>query len=118
MASQQLKRNSETEEEKKSSTLEGLPLESSPHVKYEDIEDYRLNAYGTQAHLPVRTGQRGGGTDAPTLSGSHLTKGKHKRRGASGPLQVPRSPEPHFLGNAERSGIRVFFGMIRVVFGE
>ncbi|GLU00084.1 hypothetical protein SLE2022_174780 [Rubroshorea leprosula] len=59
MASQQLKRNSETEEEKKSSTLEGLPLESSPHVKYEDIEDYKLNAYGTQAHLPVRTGHGG-----------------------------------------------------------
>ncbi|XP_020276801.1 uncharacterized protein LOC109851108 [Asparagus officinalis] len=54
-----------------------LPLESSPYVKYSDIEDYKQNAYGTRGHLPVAETQRGAGaTDAPTLSGSGLSEGQ------------------------------------------
>ncbi|CAF2289517.1 hypothetical protein BRARA_D02049 [Brassica rapa] len=47
-----------------------LPLETSPYTKYEDIEDYKKNAYGTSGHQEVKPGQGGGATDAPTLSGS------------------------------------------------
>ncbi|CAA7025176.1 unnamed protein product [Microthlaspi erraticum] len=47
-----------------------LPLETSPYTKYEDIEDYKKNAYGTTGHQDVKPGQGGGTTDAPTLSGS------------------------------------------------
>ncbi|KAF8046885.1 hypothetical protein Bca4012_017644 [Brassica carinata] len=47
-----------------------LPLETSPYTKYEDIEDYKKNAYGTSGHQQVKPGQGGGTTDAPTLSGS------------------------------------------------
>ncbi|XP_010509848.1 PREDICTED: uncharacterized protein LOC104786195 [Camelina sativa] len=47
-----------------------LPLETSPYTKYEDIEDYKKNAYGTSGHQEVKPGQGGGTTDALTLSGS------------------------------------------------
>ncbi|XP_006410512.2 uncharacterized protein LOC18026524 [Eutrema salsugineum] len=47
-----------------------LPLETSPYTKYENIEDYKKNAYGTSGHEEVKPGQGGGTTDAPTLSGS------------------------------------------------
>lgn len=52
-----------------------LPIESSRYVKYEDLEDYKMKGYGTWGHQqPVDLPQRGGGTDAPTLSGSGLTE--------------------------------------------
>ncbi|WCJ39954.1 Late embryogenesis abundant protein group 6 [Euphorbia peplus] len=59
-------------EEKNNKELEGLPLESSPYVNYKDLEDYKSQAYGTQGHQPVKPNQGPGGTDAPTLSGTHL----------------------------------------------
>ncbi|KGN48583.1 uncharacterized protein LOC105435909 [Cucumis sativus] len=60
-------RKSEREKERS----EEIPLESSPYVNYEDLEDYKNQAYGTQGHLQPKPGRGGGGgpTDAPTLSG-------------------------------------------------
>ncbi|KAL3736479.1 hypothetical protein ACJRO7_025426 [Eucalyptus globulus] len=57
-------------------SLEGLPLESSPYVKYTDLKDYKNIAYGTQGHLEPKPGH-GGGTDAPTLFGSGLSSNQH-----------------------------------------
>ncbi|XP_072976384.1 uncharacterized protein [Typha angustifolia] len=52
-----------------------LPTESSPYVKYKDLEDYKMQGYGTQGHeQPVDRPHHGGGTDAPTLSGSGLSE--------------------------------------------
>ncbi|RWR82951.1 late embryogenisis abundant protein 4 [Cinnamomum micranthum f. kanehirae] len=57
-----------------SGQLQGLPMESSPYVKYSDLEDYKQQGYGTGGHMePVETGKGGGSTDAPTLSGGNLT---------------------------------------------
>ncbi|TKY75361.1 Late embryogenesis abundant protein, LEA-18 [Spatholobus suberectus] len=39
--------------------LEGLPLQSRPYVKYDDVEEYKHNAYGTQGHLQPKS-DRGG----------------------------------------------------------
>jgi len=51
-----------------------LPAESSPYVSYKDLEDYKMKGYGTQGHQqPVDLPHGGGGTDAPTLSGSGLS---------------------------------------------
>lgn len=48
-----------------------LPLESSPYVKYKDLEEYKRKGYGAEGHLePKPNHGAGGGTDAPTLSGS------------------------------------------------
>ncbi|KAF3329878.1 Late embryogenesis abundant protein 18 [Carex littledalei] len=50
-----------------------VPTDSSPYVKYSDLEDYKSKGYGTSGHLPVvDRPHHGGGTDAPTLSGSGL----------------------------------------------
>ncbi|XWS55315.1 hypothetical protein CRYUN_Cryun10bG0164400 [Craigia yunnanensis] len=58
----------------KNEMLEGLPLESSPYLKYQDLEDYKRKAYGTEGHLGVKENQRpGGSTDAPTLSGAVMS---------------------------------------------
>lgn len=56
--------------EAESKTVEELPLESSPYVKYSDLEDYKRQAYGTDGHLTVNPNQLGISTDAPTLSTS------------------------------------------------
>lgn len=62
----------EKKEEKES--IEGLPIEDSPYVKYKDLEDYKSKAYGTQGHVPPVTGRGGGATDAPTLSGASVAR--------------------------------------------
>ncbi|XP_078181256.1 uncharacterized protein LOC144575015 [Carex rostrata] len=50
-----------------------IPTDSSPYVNYSDLEDYKTKGYGTSGHLPVvDRPHHGGGTDAPTLSGSGL----------------------------------------------
>lgn len=57
--------------------LQGLPTESSPYVKFSNLEDYKRQGYGTGGHMePVETGRGGGPTDAPTLSGGNLTDGQ------------------------------------------
>ncbi|OMO75202.1 Late embryogenesis abundant protein, LEA-18 [Corchorus capsularis] len=65
---QRSQEGSESQSQKKD-VLEGLPLESSPYLKYHDLEDYKRQAYGTEGHLQVQE-KRGaaGSTDAPTLS--------------------------------------------------
>ncbi|OVA13357.1 Late embryogenesis abundant protein [Macleaya cordata] len=54
--------------------LEGLPIETSPYVKYSDVEDYKRQGYGTEGHVQPKLGLGGGATDAPTPSGSALPK--------------------------------------------
>ncbi|KAA0064662.1 late embryogenesis abundant protein group 8 protein [Cucumis melo var. makuwa] len=55
--------------EEKAPVEDLLPLESSPYVKYKDLEEYKRKGYGAEGHLEPKPNQ-GGGTDAPTLSGS------------------------------------------------
>ncbi|KAJ9166970.1 hypothetical protein P3X46_021659 [Hevea brasiliensis] len=71
-SSEQMARKTDNEDKNK----EGLPLESSPYLKYSDLEDYKRQAYGTEGHQEVKPNQRGGGTDAPTLSEASLPDGK------------------------------------------
>ncbi|KAJ8640731.1 hypothetical protein MRB53_017425 [Persea americana] len=62
-----------------SGQLQSLPMESSPYVKYSDLEDYKQQGYGTGGHMePVETGKGGGSTDAPTLSGGAEGAAKKK----------------------------------------
>ncbi|KAE8057436.1 hypothetical protein FH972_014129 [Carpinus fangiana] len=61
----------ETQEEKKA-TMERLPLESSPYVKYSSLEEYKSKCYGLQP----KPNQAGAATDAPTLSGTGLSPRK------------------------------------------
>ncbi|KAK2657590.1 hypothetical protein Ddye_010642 [Dipteronia dyeriana] len=56
--------------EKKVVNLDGLPMEDTPYVNYKDLEDYKLQGYGTQGHQVPTLGRSAGGTDAPTPSGS------------------------------------------------
>lgn len=60
--------------EEEAATFVGLPMETSPYLKYNDLEDYKNNAYGTQGHLQVNPDKGGGGTDAPTITGSGLSQ--------------------------------------------
>ncbi|KAK8919059.1 hypothetical protein KSP39_PZI021701 [Platanthera zijinensis] len=63
----------------KQGLMEELPLESSPYVKYADLEDYKDKAYGTHGHLqPVENARTGGATDGPTLSGGDLSPAQVK----------------------------------------
>lgn len=56
--------------EEKKESLEGLPTETSPYVKYKDLEDYKRQGYGAQGHQQPNPGHgAAGSTDAPTLSG-------------------------------------------------
>ncbi|KAE9586659.1 hypothetical protein Lal_00004604 [Lupinus albus] len=62
----EVKGGSSSEEKGK---LEGLGMESSPYVKYnDDLEEYKYNVYGTKGHLQPIPNQGGGTTHAPTLS--------------------------------------------------
>ncbi|XP_031398483.1 uncharacterized protein LOC116209057 [Punica granatum] len=55
---------------------EGLPMQSSPYVKYTDLEDYKRKGYGTEGHLEPKPIQGGSGTDAPTVSGNGPPEGE------------------------------------------
>lgn len=63
---------------------DGLPMESSPYMRYTDLEDYKLQGYGTEGHLQPKPIPAGSGTDAPTVSG----KGIHEARALD--TQAPR----------------------------
>ncbi|KAJ6304771.1 hypothetical protein OIU76_002103 [Salix suchowensis] len=66
----QMEKRPESAREDKKESLEGLPVEDSPYVNYEDLEDYKRRAYGTEGHLEPKTGRgAGASTDAPTISG-------------------------------------------------
>ncbi|KAK1275423.1 hypothetical protein QJS04_geneDACA001640 [Acorus gramineus] len=59
--------------EMKKNSEEELPMQSSPYLKYSNLEDYKRQAYGSEGHKePVEVKGGGSGTDAPTLSGSGL----------------------------------------------
>lgn len=50
-----------------------LPIETSPYVQHkdDDLEDYKMRAYGARGHLPVSDVPHDGtGTEAPTIPGS------------------------------------------------
>ncbi|CAD5164910.1 unnamed protein product [Musa acuminata subsp. malaccensis] len=66
-----------------------LPTESSPYVKYEDLEEYKMQGYGAQGHQPVVDKCGGGGTDAPTVSGSGLSESQAHASTGIGRLGVP-----------------------------
>ncbi|KAJ1688597.1 hypothetical protein LUZ63_012752 [Rhynchospora breviuscula] len=52
-----------------------IPSDSSPYVQYENLEDYKTKGYGTSGHLPtVDPPCHAGATDAPTPSGSTVSK--------------------------------------------
>lgn len=61
------------ETEAKKAIFEGLPMETSSSLNYNDFEDCKRKGYGTEAHFPVANPhQGGGGTDlSPSLSHSH-----------------------------------------------
>lgn len=51
----------------------GLPaaVENSPYLKYDNLEDYKRQGYGTEGHLEVKSNPGRGAAasaDAPTLS--------------------------------------------------
>ncbi|XVE48571.1 hypothetical protein DITRI_Ditri01bG0012000 [Diplodiscus trichospermus] len=67
----------ESQGDRKNETLEGLPVESSPYLKHEDLEDYKRQAYGTEGHLDVKeTKSASGSTDAPTFSAKAFSDAK------------------------------------------
>ncbi|PAN13037.1 hypothetical protein PAHAL_2G309400 [Panicum hallii] len=58
-----------------------LPTETSPYVRYEGLEDYKMRGYGAQGHLPVSDVPHGGsGTDAPTVPGTAVPVARPERR--------------------------------------
>ncbi|KAJ9177341.1 hypothetical protein P3X46_012572 [Hevea brasiliensis] len=70
---QKMEKKAESDQEhKKAESLEGLPVEDSPYLQYENLEDYKQKGYGTQGHLQPKPGHGAGATDAPTLSGSSV----------------------------------------------
>ncbi|KAL5201740.1 hypothetical protein ABZP36_036094 [Zizania latifolia] len=65
------------------------PLETSPYVQYkkdDDLDDYKLRAYGARGHLPVSDIPHGGsGTDAPTIPGTAaVLRQRQPHRGQGG----------------------------------
>ena len=58
--------------EEKGRAMEELPLQSSPYVKYSDMEVYKLHDYDSEDHLAtMKTTQRGGSAaGSPTLGRS------------------------------------------------
>ncbi|KAK0604389.1 hypothetical protein LWI29_015221 [Acer saccharum] len=87
--SEQMSPSAKTQQQEKNETLEGLLMESSPYLKYTDLEDYKRQAYGTQGHLEVKPNQGGGGTDAPTLAGTGLTQGQAEAVDAANRQGIP-----------------------------
>ncbi|GJM98457.1 hypothetical protein PR202_ga15471 [Eleusine coracana subsp. coracana] len=74
-----------TKERREQSKAEGdtvqLPTETSPYVQYDNLEDYKMRAYGAQGHLPVSDVPHGGsGTDAPTVPGTAVPVAKPKQQ--------------------------------------
>ncbi|KAK9670301.1 hypothetical protein RND81_13G192600 [Saponaria officinalis] len=63
------KEQSDKHQSEDAKKLEGLPTETSPYVQYKDLEDYKLQGYGTQGHSDPEPGRGAGDTDAPTESG-------------------------------------------------
>ena len=68
-----------------------LPTETSPYVRYEGLEDYKMRGYGAQGHLPVSDVPHGGsGTDAPTVPGTAVPVARPKGRDDVQPQPQPQ----------------------------
>jgi hypothetical protein len=68
------------EEEEGADTVQ-LPTETSPYVRYDGLEDYKMRGYGAQGHLPVSDVPHGGcGTDAPTVPGNAVPVAQARRK--------------------------------------
>lgn len=60
------------ENEQKEGKFEGLPLNTSPYTRYQDLEDYKKQGYGTQGHLQPQPGRGAASSvDAPTEAGGN-----------------------------------------------
>ncbi|KAL5713747.1 hypothetical protein ACHQM5_015797 [Ranunculus cassubicifolius] len=68
--------------ETENKVLQGLPLQSSPYLKYTDMEEYKFKGYGAQGHITPKPGMGGGATDAPTLSRDSRLPGQIAHRGS------------------------------------
>ncbi|KAJ1387276.1 Late embryogenesis abundant protein [Sesbania bispinosa] len=69
----QMEKETKPQSESCKGTLEGLPMEDSPYLKYKDLEDYKLQGYGTQGHQQPKPGRGAGATEAPTFSGAAVS---------------------------------------------
>ncbi|KAG9440252.1 hypothetical protein H6P81_020417 [Aristolochia fimbriata] len=52
---------------------EDLPMKTSPYLHTGTVDDYNRKGYGTEEHKEPVDARGGGGTDAPTLSGTGLS---------------------------------------------
>ncbi|CAA3005834.1 Late embryogenesis abundant [Olea europaea subsp. europaea] len=59
---QQMRRNEKMETEEQHKTF---PLESSPYLKYSEMEEYKRQGYGMEAYLSPKSHRTTTGTDAP-----------------------------------------------------
>lgn len=55
-----------TEQEVKN---DDVPFIKSPYLDYDNLEGYKMRAYGAEGHQEPKVGLGGGATDAPTPSG-------------------------------------------------
>ncbi|KAF8781016.1 hypothetical protein HU200_000985 [Digitaria exilis] len=79
-ATKERRERSRAGEEEGADTVQ-LPTETSPYVRYDGLEDYKMRGYGAQGHLPVSDVPHGGsGTDAPTVPGTAVPVAKPKRQ--------------------------------------
>ncbi|TQE12171.1 hypothetical protein C1H46_002241 [Malus baccata] len=74
MASNQKQQSRKPAEgEAKGKVEEGLPMKDSPYLQYDNLEDYKRQAYGTEGHQQVEPGRGAGSTEAPTVSGTTVS---------------------------------------------
>ncbi|CAN6541925.1 unnamed protein product [Malus baccata var. baccata] len=74
MASNQKQQSRKPAEgEAKGKVEEGLPMKGSPYLQYDNLEDYKRQAYGTEGHQQVEPGRGAGSTEAPTVSGTTVS---------------------------------------------
>lgn len=73
MEKQMVKDETKGTSESGKGSIEGLPFEDSPYVKYKDLEDYKCQGYGIQGHQQPKPGRGPGATEAATLSGANVS---------------------------------------------
>ncbi|XP_058735251.1 uncharacterized protein LOC131607246 [Vicia villosa] len=60
-------------EQGKGSTEEVPFNKDSPYLKYDNLEDYKKQGYGTEGHQQPTEGRGAGSTEAPTPSGADVS---------------------------------------------
>ncbi|KAM0970834.1 hypothetical protein ACFX13_019109 [Malus domestica] len=74
MASNQKQQSRKPAEgEAKGKVEEELSMKDSPYLQYDNLEDYKRQAYGTEGHQQVEPGRGAGSTEAPTVSGTTVS---------------------------------------------